>query len=200
MTVRNGRDLHRLITTAAPSEPPSAFELGTVTTLAGPLVTFDKDLIETPSPIQVTNGYSPVLGDRVILARVGNSWVIIGSVAAAAVPAWFALPLAANMSAYTSTNTVLPSYTRSRGIVRCRGLVKKSSAFVTGDLLGTLPAGFRHNTLNQDGTAGYLDFPSSQPSGYGTLRVYPTGAIQFVNFGGTPAYVSLAGINYFAEQ
>ena len=73
---------------AAPGQIDN-FALGYVTTLAGPLVTFDEDLLETPSAIPILDSYLPALGDRVLLGKVNRAWVIIGAVRTAPVTEYY---------------------------------------------------------------------------------------------------------------
>lgn len=59
----------------------SPFRLGTVTgTTGGVQVQFDGESATSPKAYKRLGSYTPTVGNRVILARVGSTWVVMGAV------------------------------------------------------------------------------------------------------------------------
>lgn len=65
------------------SPPADTFRLGTIPatyTTGRPTITFDGEDTESTKAYPHLASYSPAANDRVLLARVGASWVVIGTV------------------------------------------------------------------------------------------------------------------------
>lgn len=59
------------------------FALGTVDeahTTGAPRVRFDDEDVASVRTRPYLSGYTPTAGDRVLLGRVGNGWVVLGAV------------------------------------------------------------------------------------------------------------------------
>lgn len=64
------------------SRSASSFALATITSTTGGLfVRFDGETAASPRSYKRLNTYTPVIGARVLLARVGSTWVVLGSIA-----------------------------------------------------------------------------------------------------------------------
>lgn len=62
---------------------PSPFRLGTIPasyTTGRPPVLFDGETTASTRTYPYISNYSPTANDRVLLAKVGNGWVIVGKV------------------------------------------------------------------------------------------------------------------------
>lgn len=113
---------------------------------------------------------------------------------------WAALPYRHSYADYASGGFQVGQFTRDAlGIVRLRGLVKKPSAWAAGDVMATLPPGFRPAAAEV--FAGFA-FDNTAGGFVARIDVYPDGSMLL---GGsapavaTPAalsYLSLAGITF----
>lgn len=65
----------------ARSSQKSAFRLGVVTgTTGGVQVKFDGETITSPKAYKRLGSYTVTVNDRVLLAKVGSTWVVLGNV------------------------------------------------------------------------------------------------------------------------
>lgn len=139
---------------------PTPYSLATISTLVGDgtvTVTFegdvDDDLNPVPSddlPLVSLDTYNPLVGDRVLIAEVGDTWVVIDSLAEN-IP-WTALPYAANIS--DAAGGFDPGqYCRVGGVVWIRGLGKIGVSVANGFDVATLPVGCRMAAVGGNGQA-----------------------------------------------
>lgn len=98
--------------------------------------------------------------------------------------------LAANWSLYAAGWQAIGFYKTTTGVVFLQGMMKKSVAISAGEVLFTLPVGYRPlaTCLFNVQSAGAL----------GRVDVGPTGSV--VVQAGSNVWLSLAGINFRAEQ
>jgi len=73
------------------------------------------------------------------------------------------------------------------GVVQLKGLVKKAVALTVGDVIFTLPVGYR--------PAQEWIFSAASFGGYTELRVGVSGAV-YIQAGGNPTWTSLAGVEF----
>lgn len=67
---------------AAAKAPPREHRLATVTNITGGVsVQFDGETTASPRKYMRLTSYTAVIGDRVLMARAGSTWVILGKVA-----------------------------------------------------------------------------------------------------------------------
>lgn len=64
---------------AKESQPPSPFVIGKLTSLDG-RVRFDGEQTASTKQYKMLDTYTPSIGQRVLLARVGGSYVILGGI------------------------------------------------------------------------------------------------------------------------
>lgn len=116
-----------------------------------------------------------------------NSDVIYSNPATLTVTLWGDIDFSPGFSNYLGTYAPI-GYTRTTaGVVMLKGLIKKSSAMVAGETIGTLPVGSR--------PSGILLFQTSTNSNVSSrVDIYPNGDIK-VNVG-DDGWLSLEGINF----
>ena len=84
--IKSSADLARWIRGANPPAE-EAYALATVMAIAPVTVAFDGEIddtgvaITTPMTMKYLKSYTPTVNDRVIMLRVGKSWVIVGAIA-----------------------------------------------------------------------------------------------------------------------
>lgn len=100
---------------------------------------------------------------------------------------WFALPYAANWSDWGAGETAGAYRYDGLGCVQLRGLVKKSVALVAGDIICTLPVGYRPVTE--------WIFMAASAAGYTEIRVNTGGAV-YIQAGGSAVFTSLAQVRF----
>jgi hypothetical protein len=149
MTVNSSAELLRHIAKAMPEQKDS-FALATVQQLSPLYVAFEGQFDDNGNPLvtQVAlvplDSYNPFVGDRVVLARVGKTWVIVNSISEN-VP-WTPLPFNARWTNYSAGVWDACQYRKFNGIVYLRGLFKPvsaSSGAQSGDDIATMPVGCR---------------------------------------------------------
>lgn len=64
------------------ADSPPLLRLATITSTSPLRVQFDGEATASPKTYKRLGSYSPVLGHRVLAARVGRSWVILGQITA----------------------------------------------------------------------------------------------------------------------
>jgi hypothetical protein len=98
--------------------------------------------------------------------------------------------LGAGYSLYAAGWQAIGFYKNNQSQVFLQGMLKKSSAVVSGDVLWTLPVGYRPlaQTL----------FAIISNAAIGRVDVYPDGRVAVLT--GNAAWISLAGLNFRAEQ
>ena len=104
---------------------------------------------------------------------------------------WNSLSLASGWSFYNNPfNT--PAYFRtSSGVVTLKGLIKKSSAIGSNEVIATLPVSYR--------PSGVLIFSTSTNANvYSQLQIYPNGNITVVK--GDAGWLSLDGIQFIPDN
>jgi hypothetical protein len=178
-------------------EQKDSFALATVQQLSPLYVAFEGQIDDNGNPL-VTQvalvtlaDYYPVVGDRVLLARVGKTWVVLGEIGPGWSP-WTALGLGTHMS-YVDTGEYRPAYRFHVGLqkVELRGLGRPTATLNTTETVFTVPAGIspakieilEHNAGAGAGSSGRLD-------------VTPGGNINSRTALTTTNYVSLSGLSY----
>lgn len=66
-----------------PNDSPSTFRIGRITstyTSGRPQVLFDGETIASTRTYPYIASYTPAANDRVLLAKVGNGWVVLGKI------------------------------------------------------------------------------------------------------------------------
>lgn len=104
---------------------------------------------------------------------------------------WTSLSLSSSWSFYNNPfNT--PAYLRtSSGIVTLKGLIKKSSAAVGGEVLATLPPAYRPSDL-------LIFTTSTNANVYSKIQIFPNGNIVLSK--GDAGWLSLDGIQFIADN
>ena len=157
MAIKSAQELVGYI---ASINPPSGspFQIGVVRSISPLNISFDGEVDDNGNPI--TNptslvslaGYFPTVGDRVLLAQVGKTWVVIDIIQSA--PVWQSL------SPYYVTNITdfgspydPGQFTKIGGIVYLRGLIKATGAIAqVSDIITGLPAGYGRAAINANGS------------------------------------------------
>lgn len=98
--------------------------------------------------------------------------------------------LAANWSLYAAGFQAIGFYKTPAGVVYVQGMLKKSIAVVSGEVLFTLPAGYR--------PLGTCVFTVTSNGAIARVDVQPDGDVAVVS--GSNVWLSLAGISFRAEQ
>lgn len=134
---------------------------------------------------------------------VGKTALKAGAITAAAIqtyiPAWVPVSTyATGWSDYDAATGVRGWYWKDpTGLVRLRGIVKKSSAAASGETMFTLPAGYR------PGGAWNRAFPALVSLLAGAIRITPAGTVDVATIpagAASPPEVRLEGITFYAEQ
>lgn len=155
----------------------------------------DSDFAPTPMDGTHAIGINTTTGERRLWFRANGSWGYVSSIGAG-VPTWTGLAYAANFADHGVAGDQAGEYALdSLGFVHLRGLVKKTTATSSGEVIATLPAGFRPAALEYfTGYASYsggnLGFVLSVNSD-GTIRWYTTSSVAW-----TGAALSLSGITF----
>jgi Tfp pilus assembly protein PilV len=116
-----------------------------------------------------------------------NSETATSNPATLTVTLWGDIEFNSGFSNYLGTYAPIGYTKTTRGVVMLKGLIKKSSAIVSGEVIGTLPVGSR--------PSGILLFQTSTNSNVASrIDIYPNGDIK-VNIGDA-GWVSLEGITF----
>lgn len=136
-------------------------------------------------PVTCVSGYAPVVGDRVVIARIGTGWVVLGE---EVVNADILTALTITHPDFQNfTGQAVLSVSKASGIVTINGYLQRiNTATVAGTTynLGNIPAGYR--------PVGSVYFPSvAAPSSTSLIpcRVSANSAGDFFLL--TPAVVAL---------
>ncbi len=118
---------------------------------------------------------------------------------------WLPLPLAANWSNYSPVSNVFTNaqYALDSGFVVVRGLIQKSSAWASGELVATLPAGSRP-AAGPNNQEMFLGDGADAGAGHVIFRidVFADGTLHLedaapqVATPSTVSYLSLSGIRF----
>lgn len=127
------------------------------------------------------NGYKY----RVVATNYGDT--ATSSVATLNVSNWGDITYLNGYSDYLGTYSTIGYTKTNAGVVMLKGMVKKSSAVVSGEAIGILPPDYRPN--------GILIFETSTNSNVPSrVDVYPNGEIRVIT--GDDGWISLEGINF----
>ena len=169
------------------------WQRGVVQAIAGQTADVFIEGSSDPHPgILCVDSYRPMVGDKVLILRIGNSganFVIVGRIDGI-MPNWIA-PTLLNSWVNYDTTIFNPAgyYKDSSGVVHLRGLIKNGTA-TTGTALLTLPAGYR--PFRQEIiTVTSVDL-------YGQIRIAENGNVTISV--GSSSWLSLDGVTFRADK
>jgi hypothetical protein len=173
------------------------YSLGTIDpnyTSGLPKVIFDGESTPSLKAYTYASGYTPRANDRVIIANVGGSHVILGGVVNdALINKWQNITLPSGWSNFGSGYSNAQFMKTSYNTVKLRGLVKPPSSFTSG-LIFTLPVGYRPKSAD---IYSALMKRSDSSVGVWQCTVGSDGAVTSGSFTGLTSgmlWMSLAGV------
>lgn len=169
---------------------PMSFDWGTVTATGPVQIQVDGE----NSPLgYVPDSLIPVaalqVGDRVWCLNYGTYVVIMGVGGGVVATAWQGVPYSSEFADYGGTYWPLAYRLDAEGRVWMRGMAKATTSVSSGDLLGTLPAGFR---------PGKDELFAAQWSGSPAMELVigADGGIRVYSAMSSGQYVSLSGMSF----
>ena len=173
---------------------PTPFSLGVISTLINDgtvTVSFEGDIDDDGNTVPSDDlalvsldSYNPLVGDRVLLAEVGDTWVVVDSFQRN-IP-WTAFPYAANISDVAGGFDA-SQYCRVGGVVWIRGVGKIGVTATNGFDIGTLPVGCRMAAIGGNGQGIGVSAVSFSTNGAARLAMLPGGILHL----GTPTATSI---------
>jgi hypothetical protein len=162
-----------------------------------PKLIFDGDTVPSAKGYSFVNGYNPSAGDRVVLANMGNTHVILGGVVNNGGDiGWRAVTFQNGASDYGSSAWSNCGYQKANGRVQLSGLFTPPATVGAGVAMFTLPEGCRPKTQLLFG----MPYNKASEVKVAQVNVYPNGGVSIsTSDAGGAGWLAVDGISFIAD-